>query len=372
VTSAGNFDDGRAMIEAVHHASLAGDLDGAAAILYNHVYHGPSAHSTRVLGAYELMLDTLNDFFPLGDLSLDPRLKNPGARRWILHETATCLYVLGRLPRAAELLARAAAAAIAAGDRHNAAISYHNLAEAHLAAGALASCRAVSIEALHLAISAEEKEDELVACTLLGRLDDLAARYEDASAAFARAIEIALAHTSVPLLYSLSGVRYADHLIAVGSTEEALSVIGSNLEFCRQQGWQSDAALCLAQLASTSPMPVAESLERADEAVRAARTLGVKQVLAEAMLRRAALMLRTDRYDTARVDLSEVLSHVQSGGFRILEVDARTDLAIARAGLGEPLAASVEAELAVQLSRELEYERGEQRAREILGRIQAS
>jgi hypothetical protein len=119
-------------------------------------------------------------------------------------------------------------------------------------------------------------------------------------------------------------------------------------------------------------MPAAESLERADEAVRAARTLGVKQVLAEAMLRRAALMLRTDRYDTARVDLSEVLSHVQSGGFRILEVDARTDLAIARAGLGEPLAASVEAELAVQLSRELEYERGEQRAREILGRIQAS
>lgn len=366
MTSPDGFDQGRQMIEAIHHASMAGDLDAAAAMLYRHVYHGPTAHFTRVLGAYELMLDTLTGFYPLGELTLDPRLQDPAARRWILHETATCLYVLGRLPLAAELGARAANAAIAVGDRHNAAISYHNLAETHLAAGALASCRSVAIEALHLATEAGELEDELVACTLLGRLDDLAAQYDQASREFEHAIEIAIAHTSVPLLYSLSGVRYADHLVAVGRTDEALAVIRSNLEFCREQGWQSDAALCLAQLASVAPMPSAESIERVDEAVRAARTIGAKQVLAEALLRRAALALRTDRFESARVDPSEVLSHVQPAGFRLLEVDARTGLAVARHALREPVAARAEAELAEQLSRELEYERGARRAREIL------
>jgi tetratricopeptide (TPR) repeat protein len=371
MTERSGLDPDRQMIEAIHHATAAGDYDAAAAMLYQHVYGGPSARFTRVLGRYELILDTLTGFYPLGDLSLDPRLTDPAARRWILHETAVCAYVLCRLPLAAELGARAAAAAIAAGDRHNAALSYHNLAEVHLAAGALASCRAVTIEASQLAIEAGEMEDQLVAHTLFGTLDDFACGYDEASRHFDRAIEIAIEHTSNPLLYSLSGIRYADHLAEVGRSEDAVDVIRSNLMFCREQGWQSDVALCLAQLASTGPEPLPELLDRADEAVRTARTIGAKHVLAETLLGRAQLAARAGRLETAYTDLTEVLGSALSAGFRLLEVDARTALAATRQAMNEPLAARTEAQLAEQMGRELEYERGARRAAEVLADLQS-
>jgi tetratricopeptide (TPR) repeat protein len=286
MTWTGDPGDVRLMIEVVHHACAAEDFDAAAAVLYNRVYHGPDSYFTHVLGGWETMLDTMADFYPLRDLSLDPRVEDQAARRWILHETAACLHVLGRLRLASELGSRAVTAAMEAGDRHNAAISYHNLAESHLAAGALASCRAVATEALRLAIDAGMGEDELVACTILGHLDDLAQRHERAAPRYARALEIALNETSVPLLYSLSGVRYANHLTAIGRPDEARAVVLANLEFCRAQGWQSDTALSLAQLASLSPAS-AEAIPQADEAVRVSRTIGAKQILAETLLARA-------------------------------------------------------------------------------------
>jgi tetratricopeptide (TPR) repeat protein len=361
----GDSGEVRFMIEAVYHACAAEDFDAAAAVLYNRVYRGPNAYFTHVLGGWETMLDTLTGFYPFRDLSLDPRVEDPSARRWILHETATCLHVLGRLQLASELAGRAAAAAVDVGDRHNAAISYHNLAESYLATGALASCRAVAAAALRLAVDAGEMEDELVACTILGRLDDLAEQHEQATEKFVRALEIAVAHTSVPLLYSLSGIRYADHLTASGRQEEALSTVRANLEFCREQGWQSDVALSLAQLATIASMSP-EAMTQADEAVRISRTIGAKQTLAETLLARALLALRTDALDMARTDLSEALTHVQLTGYRLLEIDARTMLGMVRQKQGELTAATAEAELAKQLSRELDYERGYRRAEQVL------
>lgn len=360
-----DFGEIRLMIEVVQHACAAEDFDAAAAVLYNRVYRGPNAHFTHVLGGWETTLDTLTGFYPFRDLSLDPRLENPSARRWILHETAACLHVLGRLRLASELGGRAAAAAAAAGDWHNAAISYHNLAESRLAAGALASCRAVAADALRLAAEAGDMEDELVACTILGRVDDLAERHEQAAKNFARALEIAVTYTSVPLLYSLSGVRYADHLMAGGRQEEALSAIRANLDFCRGQGWQSDVALALGQFAIVAPMSP-KALAHIDEAVRISRTIGAKQTLAETLLARALLALRSNALDAARTDLSEVLAHVQPVGYRLLEVDARTMLAMVRKEQAELTAARAEAELAEQLSRELNYVRGYKRANEFL------
>lgn len=368
MNAAADADRARQMIEAVHHACAAGDLDAAAAMLYNHIYHGPNAYFTHVLGAYDAMLSTLTDFYPLRELTLDPNLDNPSARRWILHETAACLQVLGRLSLAAELGARAAAAAIGAGDLHNAAITYHNLAETRLAAGALASCREVTLEAQRIAIQAEELEDQLVAWTLLGCLNDLAEQHNHAAENFRSALEIAVAHTSVPLLYSLSGVRYATHLAAIGHVDEAVAVAQSNLEFCLEQGWQSDAALCLAQLAAIGSDHIAEALRRADDAVRMARTIGAKHTLAVALLSRAELAVRSDRPHGARDDLTEVLAIAQQAGYRILEADARIALSVVRRAQREIVAARAEAELAEQLSRQLGYVHGAHRAREILDR----
>jgi hypothetical protein len=186
---------------------------------------------------------------------------------------------------------------------------------------------------------------------------------------FSSALQIALEHTSVPLLYSLSGVRYADHLAATGHIDQAVEVIRSNLEFCTDQGWRSDAALCLAQLAAIDPAPLDEALQRADDAIRMARTIGAKQTLAESLLVHAEIAQKSGRLETARTDLSEVLSQAQQAGYRILEADARIMLGSVRQGQQEFVAARAEAQLAEQLSHALDYTRGARRARTLLNKI---
>jgi ATP/maltotriose-dependent transcriptional regulator MalT len=352
----------RLAIEAVHHACAAGDFDAAAAVLYNRVYKGPEAYFAYVLGGYETTLETLTDFFPLRDLSLDPQLVNPEARRWILHETAVCLHVLGQLRLAVEVGARAVTASLASNDRHNAAISLHNLAETHLAAGALGSCRSVAVEALRLADEAGEMEDQLVAYTLFGHLDYLSRRQEEAGENFRKALEIALAYTSVPLLYSLSGIRYADYLIAAGRESEAVAVITANLDFCRSQGWQSDVALVLAQQARVADVSYRQALEQIDGAVRAARTIGAKQTLAESLLARAQIAQRAGADEIVYTDLTEVLSQALVAGYRLIEVDARTLLAAHARRHGDRASAEANQELARDLSRNLGYEIGYWRA----------
>ena len=316
-----------------------------------------------------MALDVLTAFYPFQDLSLDPQPSSPEARRWILHETSACLHVLGRLSSAALLGGRAVSAAQAAGDRHNAAISCHNLAETYLAAGALESCRSVAMESLTLADAAGQMEDELVARTVLGWLDDLADRDDAAEEQFARALEIAETQTSVPMLYSLSGLRYADHLAIRGRWEKAGEVAKMNLRFCRGQGWESEAALAQTQLAMTVPLPLEAALDRVDEAVLITRTLGAKNSLAETLLVRATLARRGGRHRDAQRDLAEVLSIARSAGYRLLEVKARSVLALVRHDQGDTAAADAEAQLAAELSERLGYVSGLREATRVLHRI---
>lgn len=360
--------DLRLFVEVVHHTCAAGDFDAAAAVLYNRVFRGPVAYVTRIAGAYEMALDVLTEFYPFHDLSLDPQPLSPEARRWILHETSACLHVLGRLASAALLGGRAVSAAQAAGDRHNAAISCHNLAETHLAAGALGSCRSVAMESLLLAGAAGQMQDELVARTVLGWLDDLVERDDAAEEQFARALQIAETETSVPMLYSLSGLRYADHLSIRGRREEAGEVAKMNLRFCRGQGWESEAAVAQAQLAMTVPRPLEAALNQVDEAVLITRTLGARHSLAETLLVRATLASRGRPRDAQR-DLAEVLSIARSAGYRLLEVNARSVLALVRHDQGDTAAAVAEALLAAELSERLGYVSGLRKATRVLDRI---
>jgi hypothetical protein len=347
------------MIEASYHAVSAGDVDAGAALLYRYVYEGPRALLTSVLGGYEVALDALLQFYPFRDLSIDPRTTNPDARRWIMHETALSLHVLGRMSQSAVMANRAATAALAAGDEHNASTTYHNLAETYLANGALNSCREVADAALNLALRSGNQEDVLVANTILGRLDDLTEMSEMADLAYARALQIASDATPFPILYSLSGVRYAEHLRISGRSQDALRVAEANLAFCESRGWQSDVASTLAQITTIPSHFSADELEqRSSDAISLARSIGHKAVLAESLLARARLKNHQKLPHDALLAAGEALTISQSYELRLAEVDSRLLLAATYASLGDTVDARAEAYLCRELAEQLDYRHG--------------
>jgi hypothetical protein len=347
------------IIEASYHAVSAGDVDAGAVLLYEHAYEGPKARLTSVLGSYEVALNALLQFYPFRDLSLDPRTNSPGSRRWIMHETALCLHVLGRLRQSAEMANRAATAALAAGDEHNAAITYHNLAETYLANGALSSCRTVADAALNLALRSGNQEDILVANTIVGRLGDLTEQSEIAEGAYAQALQIAADATPFPMLYSLSGVRYAEHLLIFGRVEDALRVAQANLAFCESRGWQADAASILAQITTIpSDLTMDELEQRSNDATDLARFVGHKVVLTDALLARARFKSHQQSLRDGMLAASEALTIAQGHDLRLAEVDSRILLAAAYAGLNDPVNARAEAQLSSELAGQLGYGRG--------------
>lgn len=355
------------MIEASYHAAAANEFDAAAAILYKYVYAGPLAWITSVFGGYEVALGALTNFFPFRDLSLDPRPKSAEARRWILHETALCLHVVGRLESAAALAERAVDAALTLGDKHSAAITYHNMCETYLASGLLRQCRISAEASLRLAKESRDQEDLLVANTVLGRIADLSTQHDVASRAYESALQIAAEDTPFPVLYSLSGVRYAEFLRNTNQSAEAFQVALKNLAFCEEQHWQSDVALIRSQLATFhSSLPVAELERYSQDAIDLARSVGHKAVLAETLLAHAGLDNQKGDSRDAIIFASEALTIAQLSGLRLVEVDTRIQLAVAFMANRNKTNANAEAHLAFELAATLGYTRGRLDAEEKL------
>lgn len=356
-------------VEAVYHGCRAGDHQAAAALLYNEIYRGPEGLLTRALGAFDTALGLLLGFFPSQELAADPTVPDAATRRWLLHETGTCLHILGRPREGAALLARARALALSSGDRHNAAISSHNLCEAYLVLGALSDCADAARDALDLATQSGEHEDELVAHTLLATVADLFADAEEARRHFEAALALAVRWTPEPILYSLSGVRYAEFLIRSGQLEAAKQATENNLRFCLAQRWQSDVGDCrvlLGELAARNGDDKGAA-QHFDAAVDVARLSARREAQAKAMLARGRW--RTDKGDVgpARADLSEALQAAQASEHRITEADVR--IALGRLHLREPGgvgAARGEAERALVQSEEMGYSRGSAAARAVL------
>lgn len=343
-------DESRFALEVVHHACIAGDFDFAAAVLYNRVYRGPRAAILRERGEYETALAALEEFYPFRGFDGEPRAQHPSARRWILHETASCLHVVGRLGEARKVGNRAAVAGLSAGEYHAAAISFQNLAETHLAAGDLVACEEASRHSMELAVRVGEREDELVASTLLGAVLNAKVAMDEAAHWFERALTIAREDTPVPILYSLSGVRYAGHLYDRGEVGAALFAARENADFCAAQRWVADLALARSQVARW--VGGAKGVVTSAEALRVAKTAGNRLVLAEVLADRGSLLEKAELGSGLAV-LAQALDISTETGFRALEARVRVDRAQTQLTLGNRSLALIEATLASELGQEL-------------------
>ncbi|MFD5378657.1 trypsin-like peptidase domain-containing protein [Streptomyces griseoincarnatus] len=372
------------LIEAVHHACRSNAYAEAYTLITDRLYAGDRGLITRELNAYDMVLACLADFFPRGDFRREPYTVSgdPWVRGWVLHEVATSLQMLGRLWEAVGPLRRAEAAFRALGRYHQAAVSCQNRTELHLALGQLAKAEQAIGEAFELASRAGDQEDVLVAETLRGALLHHRGQHDEADAAFTSALTLARQFTPVPILYSRSGVYYAEHLRVTGRAEEARKAHLANLTVCRRAGWVADEALCLLGLgdlaldratsaASDADRNAAldEAAERFQAAHDIARGITRKEVLIESLLARCRLAAARGQSARARGDADQALAMALSGGYRTAEVQARIALTRVYRDVGDEEAAWDEISRATETAREIGYQRGEDAALSLEGSL---
>jgi len=115
------YEDFTSFVEAVHHAAAAGDYDGAYELFWRGAPAGEHLLTQR-LGAYQVQLAIMREFFPDHDVSREPLVTDLDAARYILHEVGFCLKALGRLTEAEPFFERAYKLATRLGDPVNAGI----------------------------------------------------------------------------------------------------------------------------------------------------------------------------------------------------------------------------------------------------------
>jgi tetratricopeptide (TPR) repeat protein len=372
------------LIEAVHHACRSGAYAEGYLLITDQLYAGDRGLITRELSAYDTVLSCFTDFFPRGDFRREPFTAggDPEMRGWLLHEVATSFQMLGRLWDAVAALRRAEAAFRGLGRYHQAAVSCQNRVELHLALGQLAGAEEAIGSAFELARRAGDHEDELVAETLSGTLHHYRGDHDAAEGAFASALRLAREFTPIPLLYSWSGIHYAEHLRTTGRAAAACQALEANLTVCRRAGWTADEAACLIGLGDlaldkagpsrggpdSDPRTPAEreALQRARthfEAAHAiARGITRRDVLIGSLLARCRLAAAMGRSASARGDADQALAMAGSGGYRVAEVEARIALARVYQDVSDEEAAWDEISRASEVAREIGYRRGEEAA----------
>ncbi|WNM29445.1 tetratricopeptide repeat protein [Streptomyces sp. Li-HN-5-11] len=357
------------VVEAIHHACRSGAFSEAYELITDRLYGGDRGLITRELSAYDMVLACFADFFPRGDYRREPYADpgDPGMRGWVLHEVATSFQMLGRLWDAVSVLRRAEAAFRALGRYHQAAVSCQNRADLHLALGQLTKAEETVEEAFELARLAGDQEDVLVAQTLSGALHRYRGEHEQADRCFDAALRIAREFTPIPVLYSWSGIHYAEHLRATGRPLAAGRALDANLTVCRRAGWAADEAACLISLGDLALDAGATDTARPHfEAAHAiARGITRRDVLIASLLARCRLASALGQSASARGDADQALLMAVGGGYRIAEVEARIVLARVHRDVGDEQAAWEEISRAGELAREIGYRRGEDAAAEL-------
>jgi tetratricopeptide (TPR) repeat protein len=353
-------------IEAAHHACLSGAFDEAGDIIYEQLYQGERGLITRELNAYSTLLSVFQDFFPNQQVHRAPLVQDAEARSWVLHETATALQMLGRLDESANLLRRAMEEFKERAQWHDAAVSCQNLAELHLELGALTEGARIIAEAFDLAERSADREDELVAHTLQGGLSHLQGQSDAAQESFDAALAIARDFTPLPILYSTSGLHYADHLRRTGRPSEALAAHEANLTVCVEAGWQADEARCRVGLGdlALAANDHDRALSEYDRAGSIARRLTRRDALIHALIGKARYLVYTEP-GSEPSELQQAITMARSGGYRVLETDARVLMARSQISR-DPESAWESATHVDQASRNLGYHWGHVDAEAVL------
>jgi len=356
------------LVEAVHHGCASGAYNESWRLCVERILVGERYVILYELGAYDLGLQLMREFFPNRDMTREPQVTEPKDKGDILATIGYCFMTLGHLKEAAAYYGRGIPLAVSVSDWNRASIIHLNLAQLLWYLGKLPASTEAASRALDFARkSSAPRFNERNALTYLAWSWYLRGDLKRAGRLFAKAqsLERKLDPTK-QYLYSLRGVQHSEYLRKTGRVLEARRVASANLTLCQRKSWLDDLSRSLRILADVEPATSPAAKLHYHEAVRIARNISFREVLIEALLARGSWAARQGQVDGATNDLREALDYAVSGGFRTLEADVLISLArISRIG-GDTSAGQVQAERARVLSAEMGYHWGRVDAEELL------
>ena len=368
-----NLEDLAPLIEVVHHACQCGAYDEAANIHWERINRHNNSYITHKLGAWQAELEIMQEFLPRNGTSLDPLVRSPSDKSWILNEVGVCLENKGQGTLAEGFFERSLAIVLDYEDWTNASAEYLNLSEFYQQRGELSKASQAADRALELSRLAKNTVLEYIALTYHAWYYHIQGDLEAASRAFSEA-ESLLRKTNNPISYlnSLWGMRHADHLRRLGNTQYALKVIDANLEFCRKTNALNDIVRfnrAKGDLFGDNGQEE-EALKSYVQALDIARRIFNRPVLINVLLARGAWYARNMRdFDAALSDLTEAFDLARAGGYRLYEADIRIGLAWAHLAADNVDLARGQASYALQISQDMGYHWGIVDAKEVLAKL---
>ncbi len=367
------LDDLAPLIEVVHHACQAGAYDEAYRVHDDRIDQGDRKVIGHQLGAYETLFSLAREFYRDGDASQEPQVSEPGDKGWILNTVGFCLMNLGRLAEAVPFYERAVACYLREEKRGFTSMIYGNVADLRAYLGDLTDSSDAALEALALSRRAQDKGTErgslskqAWAAHLRGDLDAATKTFQEAEKV-EREID-----SDVRYLYSMRGIRHADHLRRAGDSAYTQRITEANLKVCEENRFIMSISQCHRVLGDLDADGGQHNSAREhyDEALKIARSITRRDVLIEALLARGRWQARHMKDAPAAFsDLNEALDYAVDGGYRIYEADIRIALAWAHLADTDPKAARAEAKRAQQMSEQMGYHWGKVDAAEVLAEL---
>jgi tetratricopeptide (TPR) repeat protein len=359
------------LIEAVHHLCQAGEYNEAYEVLWNQVFQKSRRVLTNMLGAWDISLNMIREFFPDGDIAQKPLVSRQGRQAWILNHAGLCLKTLGQLEEAFPLYERSNEIDIAIKNWSNVSTGYHNIALLYADMGNLVATAAAAESSLTYARRFKQTEEELDSLKLQGWVAHLLGEIEPAHAAFQSAEYLARQLHQNQHLTGGSGVSYATHLIRRGDSAYARRIVEAALlrfEKNNYKGLSSSYHRLLGHLEADTNSSNAQY--HYNTSVQIARSTSDRGTLIEALLGRGRWLARRGESKAAGDDLEEALGYAIAGSYRLHEADIRIGLAWMHHALGNLEAAQKEATKAQQMSESMGYYWGQKDAAEALEAIQ--
>lgn len=384
------IEDLKPLIEAVYHACEAGAYDESFDLYLERIQQGRKGILTfgrvnftglssgeefnQLIDKLRIMdYQILKQFFPKGDMSQEPVLRDKARKINILNRVAFCLVQLNRLQESIPFYQQISEAFISVQDWYSASVGCQNLAELHASLGALESSAKAAREALDSAQHVNQYAEEVRSAALCGWVMHLLGKSDEAKGLFRHA-EIRGKQTdpSSPYLYSRNGILHADYLCRTGQLDYSRRVTEANLKICELQHWANPISRCYRILGhlDSSAGDQTSALAHYEAALKLARNLTNRDVLIEGLLARGAWYARhMKRAVNAFNDLNEALGYCIESGYRIYEADVRISLAWAYLANSEEQKAIESSKRALQMSQEMGYHWGKVDAQELLDLI---
>ncbi len=375
------------LMEAEHHTCCAGEYDEAFIILREKINQDRFLLPDR-MGAWDTYLKLMEEFFPEKDISREPQLSSLENTCKILHEVGFCKMMIGQLDDAIRLDERTLTLRLKNEDWWGASCTYQNLVQLYAYLGELETSAESAQKALELARRVKDKkkrqEEKLNSLADQGWVAYLQGDLDVAKQAFKQAeLILQKIEPSMPYLYELAGIGYADYLRRVGDRKLTRQVAEANLKWCIDEERREYIAMNHRVLGDLDVDAGKQESARIhyDEALRIARNIARRDVLIESLSSRGRWNAKYSHdISAAFSDLKEALEYARDGSYRIYETDIH--IGFAWVHLSEALASKTsqakmqalaqtraEAEQARSISEEIGYKWGMVDAKEVTDRF---